>query len=96
MDVNVNVTIPLSLLKSIIILFEYFDTSLLDFAAFNDYWDVLSALKLKLLKLDLREAYSKIITAPNQDARDIARIEYLKLKNLVVDASDPNFSQVHN
>ena len=83
-----NVTIPLPLLKSLVLLLEYWDISLLDRAVRDDYWDALSALKMKLLKLDLRDAYSRIIKAPNEDARHIARIDYLQLKNLFSSISE--------
>jgi len=76
-----NVEIPLALLKSLITLLEYWDVSLFDRSVRDDYWDALWSLKLKLLKLDLRDAYSKIVKAPNDNARHMARIEYLQLKN---------------
>ena len=88
-----NVTIPLPLLKNLIVLLEYWDVSLLDRAVRDDYWGALWALKIKLLKLDIREAYARIIHAPNEDARHVARIEYLQLKNHLVAAVDaPDFS----
>jgi hypothetical protein len=83
-----NVTIPLSLLKSIIALLEYWDISLFDLAIRDDYSNVLSALNMKLHKLELRDAYAKIVKAPNEDARHAARIEYLRLKNLLDDIAD--------
>jgi len=89
---NENVTIPLPLLKNLIVLLEYWDISLLDRAVRDDYWDALSALRMKLLRLDLRDAYSKIVKAPNEDARHMARIEYLRLKNLVADIAASDFS----
>jgi len=75
-----NVTIPLHLLKSLITLLEYWDVSLFDRSVCDDYWDALWALKLKQLKLDIHDAYSMMIKAPNEDARHMARIEYLRLK----------------
>lgn len=84
-----NVTIPLHLLKNLIVLLEYWDTSLLDRTVQDDYWDALWTLKIKLLKLDLRDAYARIIHAPNEDSRHMARIEYLQLKNRL-DASVAN------
>ena len=80
MAVAKNVEIPLTLLKSIVALFEYWDVSLFDQSIRDDYWYALWVLKLKLLKLDLRDAYTRIVKAPNDDARHIARIEYLQLK----------------
>jgi len=82
-----NVTIPLSLLKNLITLLEYWDVTLYDRAIRNDYYDILSDLRMKLHKLDLREAYSKIVKAHDEDARHTARMEYLHLKNLLADLS---------
>ena len=76
-----NVEIPMSLLKSLVVLLECWDVSLFDRSIRDDYWHALWALKLKLLKLDLRDAYAKIVKAPNDDARHLAHGEYLKLKN---------------
>ena len=76
-----NIEIPLALLKSLITLLEYWNVSLLDQSIRDDYWYALWALKLKLLKLDLRDAYTKLVKAPDDDARHMARIEYLQLKN---------------
>jgi len=88
-----NISIPLPLLKNLIVLLEYWDVSLLDRAVRDDYWGALWALKIKLLKLDVREAYARIIHAPNEDARHLARIEFLQLKNTLVAAvDDPGFS----
>jgi len=75
-----NVTIPLPLLKSLIALLEYWDVSLLDRSVCVDYWDALWALKTKQFKLDIHDAYSMFVKAPNEDARHLARIEYLRLK----------------
>lgn len=84
-----NITIPLPLLKSLIVLLEYFDVSLFDRAVRDDYWDALWALKMKQLKLDIHDAYTLMVKAPNEDARHMARIEYLRLKNQLV--ADHNF-----
>lgn len=84
-----NVTIPLPLLKNLITLLEYWDTSLLDRALREDYWDALWALKTKQLKLDLHDAYTLVVKAPNEDARHMARIEYLRLKNQLAAGCNP-------
>ena len=76
-----NVEIPLTLLKGLVTLLEYWDVSLFDRSVRDDYWDALWFMKLKLLKLDLHDAYSKIVKAPNDDARHKARMDYLQLKN---------------
>jgi hypothetical protein len=86
-----NVTIPLSLLKNIIVLLEYWDISSFDQAVRDDYWHAVSALRMKLYKLDIREAYTKIVKATNEDTRHLARIEYLRLKTLLADVCDSGF-----
>ena len=83
-----NVSIPLSLLKNLIALLEYWDVSLLDRAVRDEHGNALYALTMKLHKLDLREAYSKIVNAPNEDARHMARIEYLRLKNTLAELAE--------
>ena len=75
-----NAEIPLPLLKTIITLLEYWDTSLFDCSVREDHWHALWALKLQLLKFDLRDAYARIVKAPDDDARHMARMEYLQLK----------------
>jgi hypothetical protein len=84
-----NVTIPLPLLRTLIVLLEYWDVSLFDRAVRDDYWDALWALKMKQLKLDIHDAYTLMVRAPNEDARHLARIEYLRLKSQLV--TDNNF-----
>jgi hypothetical protein len=76
-----SVKIPLPLLKSLVDLLEYWDTSLFERSVREDHWNALWTLKLKMLKLDLRDAYARIVKAPNDDDRHKARSEYLQLKN---------------
>jgi hypothetical protein len=76
-----NVLIPLSLLIKTVELLEYWDVSRYDRFIQDDYCDVLFALKVKLQKLELRDAYAKIINAKSSDDRDWTRIEYLRLRN---------------
>jgi len=75
-----NVTIPLSLVDQIIDLLGYWNIMAYDPSIHDDYYSVLEALQLKKLKLELRDAYAKIVHAPNQEARDNARVHYLRLK----------------
>jgi hypothetical protein len=86
-----NVTVSLQLLKNIVVLLEYWDISLLDLALRDDYWDVLWALKNKLLKNDLRDAYARIVHAKDEDTRHNARIEYLQLKNQLIAVANSDF-----
>jgi hypothetical protein len=80
-----NVLIPLSLLDKIIDLLEHWDVSKQDYFIRCDYYDVLGELVWKKQKIELRDAYVKIINADNQDSRDDARIEYLRKKRLLKD-----------
>jgi hypothetical protein len=52
-----------------------------------EYCEILWALKVKKQKLLLNDAYSKIVSADNQDAREDARIEYLQKRNQLADLS---------
>jgi hypothetical protein len=76
-----NVTIPLTLLKRLVALLEYWDISLFERNIRDDYWDALCSMKMMLLCIDIREAYARITKAPNEDARKKARTAYLQLKN---------------
>ena len=76
-----NVMIPLSLLERIIELLGYWDTSRYDRAVCDDYDCILQELNVIIQKLELREAYAKIIQAKDEDARHSARIEYLWQRN---------------
>jgi len=80
-----NVLIPIPLVKQIIELLGYWDISKYDRAIRDDHSDVLLSLNLKLQKLELRDAYAKIITADNEGSRHDARINYLWQKNRISD-----------
>jgi len=86
-----NVTIPLSLVNQIIDLLGYWNIRDYDPSIHADYCNILSELHVKKLKVELRDAYSKIIGAPNQDARDLARIHYLQQKRLLDNLFDTPF-----
>jgi hypothetical protein len=76
-----NVKIPCSLLAKIIDLLEYWeDIRVYDWSIQQDYDDVLFALHQKKQALSLREAYARIIYAPDEDSRHDARMEYLSQK----------------
>ena len=87
-----NVMIPLSLFMRVIDLLEYWDIPEHHDLRY-EYCNILWELKVKIQKLELRDAYSKIISAGNEDARHNARIEYLRQRsNLAyVDAPKPPF-----
>ena len=78
-----NVMIPLSLVNQIIDLLGYWNIMDCDPSIHVDYYNILSELQVKRLRFDLRDAYAKILHAPNQDARDMARIHYLQQKRLL-------------
>jgi len=48
----------------------------------NDYIYVIWDMNIKRHKLELHDAYSKIVLADNADDRDLARIEYLRKRHL--------------
>jgi hypothetical protein len=83
-----NVLIPLTLFMRVIDLLEYWDIHEQHDLRY-EYYDVVRELKLKIQKLELREAYSKIISAGNEDARHDARIEYLRQRRYLGDVDVP-------
>ena len=85
MAVGNNVLIPLDLLVRINELIDYWDISKYDRVVRDDYYAIKRELDRKLLKLELREAYSKILRAKDEDARHSARMEYLWQKNQIGD-----------
>jgi len=87
-----NVLLPLSLFMRVIDLLGYWDISE-SHDLRNEYCTVLWELKVKLQKLELRDAYSKIISATDEDTRDFARINYLRKRRCIgdVDVPDPPF-----
>jgi hypothetical protein len=77
--------IPLSLVNQIIDLLGYWNIMAYDPSIHEDYDNILQALRTKKLKLELRNAYSKMLHAPTQEARDAARIRYLHMKRALDD-----------
>jgi hypothetical protein len=76
-----NVLIPLSILDRTIDLLIRLDVySSDDHHLRCDYHDVLDYLVWKKQKLDLRDAYSKLVSATSQDERHEARLQYLMRK----------------
>jgi len=80
-----NVKIPLPLLMQTIELLE--NWNLADYAPSVqcDYDCVYYALLKKRQSLELREAYSRIVFAENEDARHAARMKYLQQKRQLDD-----------
>jgi len=87
-----NVLIPIPLVKQIIELLGYWDISKYDQAIRDYYGDILLSLNVKLQKLELRDAYSKIIVADNEDSRNDARISYLWQRARLKDMSADDFT----
>ena len=83
-----NVAIPLSTFERIIVLLESLNLSRLPNC--YDYYPILWELKVKLQKIELREAYTRMVQAKDEDARHEARVEYLRQKSQVghVDIGD--------
>ena len=73
--------IPLSLLTRIVDLLDCLDSSRFapDFSL--EYGDILRELKVKMQKIELRNAYARIVSAKGGDDRDRARIEYLRQRS---------------
>lgn len=71
-----NVLIPLSIIKQIVETVECLMPSDHSDIQYNCE-DIILSLKEKIQRVELRDAYSKIIFAKNDDERDIARIEYM-------------------
>lgn len=82
-----NVLLPIPLVKQIIELLGYWDISKYDRTIIDWHGDILLALNLKMQKLELRDAYSKIIAADNEDSLHDARINYLVEKKQLNDMS---------
>jgi hypothetical protein len=82
-----NVLIPIPLVKRIVELLGYWDVSMHDCAIRDECSEIMQALDLKMRKLELRDAYSKMINAGNENSRHEARINYLWLKSRLNDIS---------
>jgi hypothetical protein len=74
-----NVMIPLSLMNRAIDLLGYLEPMPYHELR-HEHNNVLQELMIKKQKLELREAYAKIISAKNEADRHDARIEYLMQK----------------
>jgi len=74
-----NVLIPRSSLVKIIEILEHLDSS--RFSNRYDYFDILFELKIKMRRLDLRDAYEHMIHAVDDETKNEARLLYFQLKN---------------
>ena len=75
------ILIPLDLVMKILELLNYWDTSSYDFTIQCEHENVVNAIMKKLQSMDLRQAYSKLIYAKDEDERFNSRIEYLKQRS---------------
>lgn len=75
-----NITIPFSTFEQIIELLDDIDAERYGCNFYNAYCEVLTKLKVKMQKIELRDAYAQIIQAKDEDEEFHARIEYLRLK----------------
>ena len=76
---NENIMIPRSLFERIVELLDGFDASRYGYNFCREYEDVQAALEVKMQKLELRNAYARIASAEDEDARVMARIQYQRL-----------------
>ena len=70
-----NVLIPRPTLERLVALLDCPEVARLSNSL--DLSDILWELKLKMKKLEIREAYEKLISADDPDLRTLARCEYL-------------------
>ena len=84
-----NVMIPHDLFMRVVDLLEYWDIPDSHDLRF-EYCYVLRELNVKIQRLELRDTYSKIISAKNESARFDARIEYLRKRSSIGDVDVPD------
>jgi hypothetical protein len=72
-----NIIIPFDLLLNTLKLLCYFDASSYDSSIQHEYYDVVRAISNKLQKMELRRAYSNIISAKDEEDRLFAQMNYL-------------------
>jgi hypothetical protein len=86
------IQIPLDLLIRISDLLSYWELYDYDYSIQSEYYEVLEDIQKKISSMELRQAYSKMVFAKDEDERFYARIEYLKLKNKCQNNSQNNYS----
>jgi len=78
------ISVPHSLLERVIDLLDGLDDSSFGYNFCSEYAEVLRSLKLKINKFELRKAYARIVLADDDVARLTARIDFLRLKQLLL------------
>jgi hypothetical protein len=78
-----NVMIPLALLERVIELLDGLDADRYGYNFSCEHEDVLRELKMKMQRLELRNAYGRIIFAEDEKARAGARIQYQRQRRLL-------------
>ena len=79
---NKNVLIPADLFERIFLLMENWDFPVYH-ELYSEFCDIRVAIRFKMRKIELREAYADIICAVDENAAHFARIDYLRLKELM-------------
>ena len=81
-----NILIPFSLFEKILEVLECCDVSGSGLVVQKEHSEALCALRAKQDSIDLREAYSNIVRAKNDDQRGNARDQYLRRKRFYNDS----------
>ena len=76
-----NVQIPLCLFDKLIFFMEYLSLANYDFPKICKYDEILSDLRDKQYRINKHTAYCQIIYAKDDEKRNIARQNYMKIKN---------------
>ena len=77
-----NVLIPADLFERIFTFMENWDFPD-HHNLYYEFCELRLAIRLKMRKIELREAYANIICADDENAAHSARIDYLRLKEMV-------------
>jgi hypothetical protein len=76
-----NIQIPLVLFNKLVFFLECLNLSPQSFSDIYDFQGILSELRKKQQKINIRTAYSNTICSRNDAERNLARMNYLKLKS---------------
>jgi len=79
---NVNVKIPLSLFNQVFYILENININSYCDTFQIEYFDLIDALHRKKEALELRQTYTDILRAKDEDSRLFAKLRYLQQKSL--------------